>query len=357
MTISFALYKAELAKPSPEDQRHERTREARECGGYWRMRTTAKLRPDFPVMIWTEADAAKNPSGATIFQIGDKVRNTIDDAAEWGRFVGDEAHPGVGWMRCEAVTREEYAKAMDTGRWSDGKPAKKMTPEEMLGIHVPSGDNEQGAADLIYGEQIASLAAKLDAAIIEDQDSADDAQAMLDVMTKLLDLSEKERVKAKEPHLRAGQAVDATWKGVRDPGVTAKASAEKRRNKWMLAETQRRQAIAEAQNAAAREAAQKQSEAIGMDVPPPPEVVPERVMVSAPQGRAVGAREVKVAVVVDAPLMINHLLDSRNPDADFLAYLDQRAAKAWRGKITLPGVQIMAEVERDQWLAQKGKTE
>ncbi len=354
--VSFALYKAELANPTPEEKRHERSTEAFEMGGYYRMHTHAKTKPDYPVMIWTEPDEAKNPTGATVFQVGNEVLNTVDNADRWGRFVGDASNTGIGWLRCIAVTREAYAKAIETGRWpDDNKPARKMTPEEILGIHIPSGDNEKGAADIIYAEQIADLSAKLDAAIINDQDSADDAQFMLDAMTRLLKLSDDARVEEKAPYLQTTRDIDARWKQVRDPGDTAKKKAETRRDKWIREETKRRQTAAEEINRATREAAEKQGDAIGMPVPTPPEVIPDRVMVSAPTGRGVSAKAIEVVVIVDIAKMVNAMLFMGQPDAELVAYLQTRAEKAKKGKIILPGVQVMTEDEHEKWKADQAK--
>jgi len=359
-SISTRLYWAELEADSPEGRREERTTEPREMTGYWRLEAS-KMKPDFPVMIWTEADEGKNPSGATIFQIGNKVRNTIEHADEWEDFTR------TSWLKCVAVKRDDYATAMSTGFWpSDNKPARHMSTDEKLGIDVKPGDNYAPPEEAL-ADQIATLTAKIEATSVADQESADAASGLLDRMRRLLELAEAERVKEKEPHLTAGRLVDSKWEKIRDPGKSAGAKLKAARDAWLkkeqarldaiaAEENRKRQAEAEADAERERERLRKEAENTGQIVDEqeieqrvaavvetPPEVVPEKAKASSDFGRATSAKKVKRAEIVDMAKLVAHFMNPENPDEGFAAYMQDRANKAMRGKITLPGVQIVEE--------------
>ena len=71
---------------------------------------------DWPVLIWTSPDA---PDNGTAVRIGGTEFNAKADPERWQAFVTGS------WLHCAAVTREEYSRALNTGFWSDGRPARK----------------------------------------------------------------------------------------------------------------------------------------------------------------------------------------------------------------------------------------
>lgn len=371
--VSWALFKSELKSPTPMERRDDRSTEPLAMTGFWRLRAP-KTRIDWPVMIFTEADEEKNPTGATIFQIGANVMNTIEHTKEWQGFLEKT------WLKCDAVERADYAKALQTGWWGEpvtGKPAKKMTIEERLGIEIPTSGGNAAPLHELYAEEIDRLAQKMNWLSIDDQDSADFASGMADAMRKLLELAEKERVAEKEPHLNASSAIDANWRNATTDGATAKLKVEQARDKWLRAEDGRRQAAAAEENrkrqadadaaaAAETERLRKQYEQAGQQVDeaeiaqrvettiaPVQEVTPEKARASAPTGRATSAKKVPVAPITDVVRLVQHFMDTG--DANFADYMRDRAKKAQKAKITLPGVDFWADEQ--EWLAEKAKRE
>lgn len=359
MTIDYALYRAELSSPSTEEQRHNRPTSPLQCNGYWRIHA-AKTKTDWPVLIWTSPDA---PDNGTAVRIGGTEFNAKADPERWQAFVTGS------WLHCAAVTREEYSRALNTGFWSDGRPARKMTQAEKLGVDTEVGGDGTNAPakEEILAEQIASLAAKLKATPEPTtQEQADALQTLLDKMTILLKEAEAERVAEKEPHLQASREVDARWKSIAEPGVEARFAADNRKKSYLKKEMQRRQAEAEAKakEEAERRAAEQeernrelaaQAESMGMPVedladPVAPEPIApapvEMPKASSAVGRASGLKKVRRGKITDLQMLIDYFFPADgNPDPEALAYLQGRVDKATRAKITLPGVTVMEDFE------------
>ena len=342
--------------------------------GYWRI-IGPKTKPDWPVMIFTEADPAKNPAGATIFQIGRKVHNTVEHPDEWQDFIAG------AWLKCIAVSRLDYVASMERGTWPDGKPAKQLTENEKLGIEIPAGGND-APADEAIADQIAALLATVKAAEVKDQASADAASGLLDKLRGLLKMATAQHDVEKAPILEQAAIVDSKWNNIRNPAKEAGEKLKIARDTWLKNEQARLDAIAAEENRKRRaeaeaaaeaerqirlqEAAErnerlrKEAEQMGMQADLPSqaeieaevaaqvtvkvdEVMPEKAKASSTFGRATSAKKVKIAKVVDAALLCNWFLHTDHPDADFAAYLQTRADKAMRAKISLPGVEVTEE--------------
>lgn len=366
MKPSWKLYKSELKEPTPAADRHNRSTKRLEMTGYWRMEA-AKTKPDYPVAIWTDEARADD---ATIFQIGRKVLNTAANESEWDNFVQG------GWLDCVAVEKADWDRAMETGFWPDGKPARQMSAEERLGIDVTSGHN-QAPVEETLAEQIASMTAAaktLKDKGVKTKEDADAATVLLERLRLLLKKAEDERVREKEPHLEAGRAVDAKWQTIRTPGIDAGKSLADARDLWLREEQRKLDEIARQETERRREEARRQAEeeankraqeaeerrkalaeqadAMGMEAqeepepePEPvveevyvPEVKAETVRVGGAFSRSVSAKTKKVAVVKDAAALVGYLLEQK--DADLQEYLAKRAEQARRAKVTLPGVEI-----------------
>lgn len=393
MPVSWKLWREELKAPSPEDNRHNRENDRLAITGYWRI-DAARTKANYPVAIWTEAG---KEDVATIFQIGNQVRNTADHAEEWAEFQQKT------WLSCVAVSRETWDIAMNTGFWPNAEGdkrdplmARKMTADERLGIDLGGGGNQAPTPEALL-EMLDRVHAKVKATPAPtDQDEADAATGLLDLLRRLMQLTEIERKKAKQPHLDAADAVDATFNDQhRTPaGLAGKRLADER-DAWLTKEKARLQKIADdetarlrkiaadeaaARNAeAAAEAERKnaelaeQAKAMGMEAPAErvepehveaayvPPVAAPKVTAGSTTGRHVSAPKVaKVAYVTDAAALANYLLFGPNgADEDFVAYLGKKAAAAYRSsaKIILPGATVMTEAEFVQWTAKQAAGE
>lgn len=227
MTDQFTLWRNERKNPTPEDQRAGRPYDPKLMGGYWRQ-VGARTLHDTPVMIWTEEDPAKNPSGATIFQRGTWVHNTVEHEAMWHQWSGK------GWLHCVAVTREEYDTAQKTGRWPDGKKAREMTAAEDADIipDTPASEGGNAAGPDITAQAAAlverigdedpfreQVVARIESALdkiqavgkIDTMEKAETVAAAIETLRKVGPQGEARRKSEKAPWLNGASAVDAKW--------------------------------------------------------------------------------------------------------------------------------------------------
>lgn len=136
---------------------------------------------------------------------------------------------------------------------------------------------------------------------------------------------ERRRVEAEEAAKRAAEAAAAA------ADETAKAEAERL--------------------AAEAKAAEEAANSVQAEVVAEPEAVFEKVEAERPTagtsfGRQSGLRKHKVGKIVSLPMLVNALLfpgDDKEPDADALAYFQDRANKAAKGGFPLPGTKIEDE--------------
>jgi len=348
MTDQRLLYKywrAELASPGSQS----RDTADGYTDGFWRA-NAARTKTDYPVAIWHDGDDEQIKVGRKQFAGNMPEGNDFRDGT---------------WQHCIAVTKEVYDAAVETGFWPDGKPARKMSDEEKMGIDTGSGDNAAPVEETL-ADQIASLADVINkTAEPSTQEEANALSGRLDKMRTLLRLAEAERVKLKEPHLQAGREIDATWAAVKQPGEQAGIAGEARRKAFLRKEQARldeearqerlrKQAEIDAENERirleneARFAEAQQAGAADVELVPevqaPATVVePPRATAGSAFGRASGLKKVKVVDAIDYPALTKHFLDVN--DEDFRNYLMDRAKKATRAKVTLPGVTTKDELQ------------
>jgi len=350
--VSWTLYKAELKFSTPEADRDRRPTDRLQITGYWR-REAARTKPDMPVMIFTDKDAEGNPLEATVWQEGSyRPKDTVTNAEDWNRFIQ------TGWLHCVAVTREDYAAALKTGRWpSDNKPAREMSADEKLGIDTTSGGNNPPVEESL-ADQIKNLA-ELIAGTKEptNKDEAEVLAGRLDKMRRLLQLAETERIREKEPFLQGGRDVDARWKAIGEPGGNAYRDGTARQKSWLRKEQARLdKEAADERDRLRKEAEDKQAkvneqaEQMGMEPDRTPIAEPvvetKRATVGTAHGRAQGLRKVKVAKIDDLPKLVNALVFGEGgADADVIAYFQGRADKALKGGIVLPGVIVEEQLQ------------
>lgn len=342
-TNLYAYWRQELKTPG-----QSRDTADTPTDGFYRAKA-AKTKPDYGVAIW------RAPEGEVI-QIGN--RQITGDSSD-----GHDFRDGA-WQHCEAVTKEVYDAAMETGFWPDGKNARKMSDEERMGIDISAGDNAAPIEESL-ADQIATLAEKIDGTVEPTtQDQANTLSGLLDKMRALLKLAEAQRVTEKEPFLQGSRDVDAKWKAIGEPGGNAYRAGEERRKAFLKKEQARldaiaaeerrkQQAIIDAENERIRQENEKRAaEAAEAGEPEPAPVMPEisapaveaqRATAGSTFGRSSGLRKVTVVDTVDVAVLTKHFIDSA--DEDFATYLNTRAAKAVRAKVKLPGVTTKEELQ------------
>lgn len=338
----------------------------KQMSGYWRA-TAAKTKPDLPVAIIIHGE---DKNGATVVQKG--AYRPFTNVAEPDRF-----HQFLSWTwpHCVPVTREEWAAALETGRWADGKPAREIGAEERLDIIADTPASEGGnmpEGESTLAEQIdAKITAKIKAAIelgpITSLDVANAAAFIIDDLKALWTMGDNARAAEKKPHDDAAKAVQARWLPIITPAEQARTQLRNAVLKWQRDE-QERQAAAERQRQAeerkriaAEEAERLKREAEERaaqqpDVPAPTAddieaqaqqiaadaVVPVEVAkptVSAPYGRAISKAKRYVGKITDKQAFIGALIGQ----PDFETWLQQKANTLARAKMKLPGMEIVTE--------------
>jgi hypothetical protein len=344
MTDRYRYWRMERKTPNsqPRDTNED-------IAGFWR-HDGAKTKPSWPVAVWYDED------GTGHHKVGNSQKDGDDALIE---FKGDTT-----WHKTTAVTQAEYDAAMATGFWADGKNARHMDDAEKMGIDIGAGGNN-APADETLAEQIAALAGKLDTTPEPStQEQANALSGLLDKMRALLKLAEGERVKEKQPHLDAGRDVDAKWQAIGQPGGDAYREGEARRKAFLRKEQarldreaaeegRRQQAIVDAENARIRaenEKAAAEAAEAGQDSPAPPMPEIAAPAVEAPRavagsafGRASGLKKVIVLDALDIEALAFHFIETK--DDDFVTYLTERARKAIRAKVKLPGVTTKEELQ------------
>ena len=245
MADQYAIYRSELENPTPESRRHERSTVLAEISGCWRMEG-ARTKPSWPVGIWTETDPERNPTGATIVQIGDKVRNSVEHDEELQGFLAS------GWLKCVAVTKAAYDAALTTGRWDDGKPSRHITDAEKADI-IPATPAEEGGNQMVDDDgqpvdpdwmQIkttisATLKQMTALGAIDSLDKANKVAGFVETLSAAGKEGEKRRKAEKLPFDQGAAAVQAKWTPVLLPAHEAIQKARDAVEKFRKAEERR----------------------------------------------------------------------------------------------------------------------
>lgn len=345
--IAYALWFSELKTPTDPERRGDRSHDAAVLSGFWRA-VAAKTKPDYPVAIWA------GDEGKILFQIGRKLRNTIEHEAEWNDFAEST------WLHCIAVRENDYHNAVLGGFWPDGKPARQMDTAERMGIDVKSGDN-RAPVDETIEEQIAAAVAKADAIVaVTSEADARVANELAEKLAVLFKMGDAERVKEKTPFDEGAKAVQAKWLPIINPATDARTRVIALTKAWLKAEQKRiddaaaeerrkRQAEVDAENERIRaENAKRMEEAdqSGKDVDLQPEVA--AAPVEAPKakaastyGRSTGLRKVTRAKIIDIEKLLIALATHKEM-VEFAQTLANRAAKAG---IPLDGMEIEETME------------
>jgi hypothetical protein len=339
MQDQFAYYRQMLAFKAGEGDAPARHDGRVECGLYW---TKSKEGHRTPVAIFEAGGDLK-------CRFGTKARHLYltpyRTATRWP------------WICENAVLRDAYVVAWETGTWPDGTPAEVQIkagsnlptdPFERLKIEV---DDKISQAE----EFLAGLGASYTKT---DADKARNIQAALLAFNKSADVLHKAE---KQPLLEQTRAVDDKFRFREKVAITA----QKLRSvfeRFMRDEEMRQKKAAEERFEADRrriaaeldeiEAARKKKLAddpIAALTEPAPELP---VMPSAPEavkvnvgggvGRAAGLRTEWVGVIVDYDKALAHF---KNHD-DVKALIDKlvaRSVKASKSETSIPGVAVKQE--------------
>ncbi len=231
----FALWKRERLNPMPVEDRQQRSTSADLMLGYWRIEGS-RTKSDYPVAI-SQDDGQKSVT----VQIGRfQIPTTTEELGdEWDQFLTGS------WLKCRAVTYEEWVRAMENGQWDDGKAAGKADEKA-------AATDEAGNAAPIE-EQLRDEIAAL-AEVIEkqgepkNQAAADKLAGDLDRMRVLLKDAEAERTKEKAPVIQQGKDIDARWSNVAGPGKAAYEAGDSAKRTFLKKETERKRREAEEEN-------------------------------------------------------------------------------------------------------------
>jgi hypothetical protein len=121
--MSYDFWRGELANPTPPERRLDRPTDPAVLSGFYRL-NAARTKIDWPVAIWT------SEAGDHFYSVGGKTRNCQLESESWERFLA------ASWLKCTAVSEEDFRKAIETKLWPDGKEALRLTDEERLALSI-----------------------------------------------------------------------------------------------------------------------------------------------------------------------------------------------------------------------------
>jgi hypothetical protein len=369
---SYALWRQELKTPTPDADRQHRGGKPESLCGFW-MIDGARTKPAYPVAIFPQDDRI-------IFKIG---VGATDGESLFGDDDERRLHDFMTstWFKCVAVTDTAYHAAMESGRWADGRPARKFSEAEKLGLE-PATPPEQGGnmppeeaeADL-DNQIITKIEAELkkipDVKFPLNKESAEFAATIVDRLRGLGKQGEPRRKAQKQPHMDAAAAVDAHWSILKDAsaaiermvtaiaGFTKAEEARLRREQEESLRVERERIRKETEDRAREAAEQAEREALArgeaFEVPTeeaiaeqveaeveqqiaaaPPVEAPKVVVRGSEQSRAISKAKRKVGKITDVDAFIASIKDQ----ADFREFLQTKADKLARANTALKGMEI-----------------
>jgi hypothetical protein len=141
----------------------------------------------------------------------------------------------------------------------------------------------------------------------------------------------------KEPHFEAGKAVDDKWRRPIEAAAARRTKVLKIADEWIDAERARLQADADAANAAAREAAEKQAKSTGAAAAPIEEVKVEPIKLGT-GGRKVQQTAKDVWVASDPVAFVKHMVETNSIPQPLADALNTAANNLGKFGITIPGM-------------------
>lgn len=229
------------------------------------------------------------------------------------------------------VSEQAYRDYLATGRWADVDPVVSET----IGHNIGNAADPEALAALLTQLQDAST----DYVKVSSDEESKRAHGIRARINELkLRCSNLHKVE-KEPHLKAGQAVDRKWNPIIKDADQAASRLGRAMASWEdeKAMALRRRAREEEEARAAAAAAAK----AGQPAPPPPppvEPLPEPTdTIRSGYGRAASVRtKMFVTAITDVDALFNRYRDHE----DVLACLTKLAQKAVDRGLEVPGVRV-----------------
>lgn len=284
--------------------------------GFYRKRSH-KGGPWVPVAIWHDGDGM-------VAKVGEGM---VDADDLWS------------WVCQAPITQAAYDKAMVGEGWGDVDGEVTAQVDDDRRNSDPENENE------VIRDQIEAAKAGADAyAKISDDDTLTKAQSLRSRLLELKGEAEKKHKAEKEPHLKAGRAVDAKWLPL---AKDAEASANSIRAAMSAYETEKlrkkreEERKIEAARLAAEEDARKAAEAgkpvkpVFVEPTPPPTSMPAPIKGSYGRAASVGVVNV-VTAITDQAALYEFLKD--HPELRELMFSLAKRAVA-KGH-TVPGVSV-----------------
>jgi hypothetical protein len=324
MTDRYAYWQAELAEPHSQ---HRDPPGDVMIDGWWRIQA-AMSKTDYPAVVWMDS------TGKVWAQVG-RAQAVQEGTQQWFDFFAWSFPWAV------AVTKEQFDAAVETGRWEDGKQARrpyvvKTDAEAAPSLDPEAASNTNGVfLDEELRDQIDVLIDAGKRIEVKDQASANKATEITARLRILWKRAEGARKAEKEPLDLAIHAVQAKWTPMQLDAAGEGSRLDDLVRKW-LREEQKRIDDEEAQKraASAREAP---------EVSPQPDTGERQRTAPAPKaaarsayGRARTLRTVKIGVITDETKFIKAIRSG----ADFQDWIGTKANSLARGGVTVPGMKI-----------------
>lgn len=321
MTERFSYWQAELLEPHSQ---HRDPPPPVIIDGWWRIKA-ATTKTDFPAVVWQDSN------GVTWAQVG-RAMPVREDSQQWFDFLA------WSFPWAEAVTKEEFDKAMETGRWSDGKQSRRPAPVKTEAEAAPPLDPDQSSNNAFLDEELRDQIEVLIEAgkrvVVTDQATANKAAEITARLRILWKRAEDARKTEKAPLDQQVHAVQAKWTPMQQDAAAEGTRLDKLVSDWLKAEDRRLAEEAQKQAEEARKAS---------PVSPQPEAEPSQRTAPAPKaaarsayGRARTLRTVKKGVITDEAKFIKAIRGS----ADFKEFLQNKANTIARTGTEVPGMKI-----------------
>jgi hypothetical protein len=231
---AYLYWQQEIACPGCNGRDTNR----RDLAGFYRG-SGAATKTDWPVAIWAPAGQEK-----IAVKVGRVAELYAEGSEKFEDFLG-----GL-WPKCAAVAEADYRSAIETGRWPDGKPARKMDEAEQHGIaharvqaheepakpdapitmvhediqagighNRPPADNPAEALRIELDSELERAKALLSKPI-DTEDAAGEAAAWRKKLNAIAKLAGQNKDVEAAPHKTRIAEIEAVWRPIYDAAKT-----------------------------------------------------------------------------------------------------------------------------------------